>query len=144
MKLWLSAELSCKVLSQEQLDQERIARNSVEETLNSRLLNESYDIPIQQWNCIGIIMGENDFDERIYYSPKRKDMDFRLKIDPIAFKSTDDLGREKLIFEMLLRSLDLLKAKFEKARPKLNSKVFEELERLKNYVLNIGKEKSWS
>lgn len=143
MKLWLSAELSCKVLSQEQLDQERIARNFVEETLNSRLLNESYDIPIQQWNCIGIIMGENDFDERIYYSPKRKDMDFRLKIDPIAFKSTDDLGRERLIFAMLLRSLDLLKAKFEKARPKFDPKVYDELERLRNDALEVAKEKNW-
>lgn len=31
MKIWLSAELSCEVLrSEEQFDQERIARNAVE------------------------------------------------------------------------------------------------------------------
>ena len=44
---------------------------------------------------------------------------------------------------MLLRSINLLKIKFEKVRPKLNSKVFEELEILKKDVLNIAKEESW-
>ncbi len=88
-------------------------------------------------------MGEDSFDERIYYSPKRQDMDFRLRIDPTSFKATDDLGRKKLIFRMLLRSLDLLKIKIEKVRPKYDAKVFSELERLKVDVLNIAKEESW-
>jgi hypothetical protein len=88
-------------------------------------------------------MGEDSFNERIYYSPKRKEMDFRLRIDPTTFKATDDLGRKKLIFRMLLRSLDLLKVKFEKVRPKLDLKVFEELERLKSDALSIAKEESW-
>lgn len=144
MKIWLSAELSCEVLrSEEQFDQERIARNAVEKTINSKIENESYDIPLRQWNCILIIMGEDSFDERIYYSPKRKNMDFRLRIDPTTFKATDDLGRKKLIFSMLLRSLDLLKVKLEKVRPKLDSTVFDELEKLKIDVLNIAKEESW-
>jgi hypothetical protein len=88
-------------------------------------------------------MGEDSFEERIYYSIKRQNMDFRLRIDPTTFKATDDLGRKKLIFSTLLRSINLLKIKFEKVRPKLNSKVFEELERLKEDVLNIAKEESW-
>lgn len=66
-----------------------------------------------------------------------------LRIDPTNFKATDDLGRERLIFRMLLRSLDLLKVKFEKARPKLDAKVYEELERLKNDALNVAKDESW-
>jgi len=44
---------------------------------------------------------------------------------------------------MLLRSLDLLKVKFEKARPKLDAKVYEELQRLKNDALNVAKDESW-
>ena len=66
-------------------------------------------------------------------------MDFRLKINYEKFNSTDDLGRQKLIFEMMLRSLDLLKIKFEKVRPKLDQKVYEELDRLKKDVLDISK-----
>jgi len=73
------------------------------------------------------------------YSFKRKNMDFRLKINYMDFKSTDDLGRQKLIFEMMLRSLELLKIKFEKVKPKLNQKVYEELERLKKDFLEIAK-----
>ena len=66
-------------------------------------------------------------------------MDFRLKINYEKFNSTDDLGRQKLIFEMMLRSLDLLKIKFEKVRPKLDQKVYKELDRLKKDVLDISK-----
>ena len=40
---------------------------------------------------------------------------------------------------MMLRSLDLLKIKFEKVKPKLNQKVYEELERLKKDFLEIAK-----
>ncbi|MCY1562236.1 hypothetical protein D9M68_995970 [compost metagenome] len=85
------------------------------------------------------MMGSKGFEERIIYSFKRKNMDFRLKINYMDFKSTDDLGRQKLIFEMMLRSLDLLKIKFEKVKPKLNQKVYEELERLKKDFLEIAK-----
>ena len=143
MKIWLSAELSKEVLTEEQILQECKARNAVVDSLNAKLQNKSYDIPLNSWDCIIIIMGEDSFNERIYYSPKRKEMDFRLRIDPTTFKATDDLGRKKLIFRMLLRSLDLLKVKFEKVRPKLDLKVFEELERLKSDALSIAKEESW-
>jgi hypothetical protein len=145
MKVWLSAELSKEVLTEEQILQECKARNAVVDTLNLRLNDKFYNIPLNSWDCIIIIMGEDSFEERIYYSIKRQNMDFRLRIDPTTFKATDDLGRKKLIFSTtLLRSINLLKIKFEKVRPKLNSKkVFEELERLKEDVLNIAKEESW-
>ena len=143
MKLWIGSELSKEVLTDEQILQECKARNAVVDTLNLRLNDKFYNIPLNSWDCIIIIMGEDSFEERIYYSIKRQNMDFRLRIDPTTFKATDDLGRKKLIFSMLLRSINLLKIKFEKVRPKLNSKVFEELERLKEDVLNIAKEESW-
>ncbi len=85
------------------------------------------------------MMGPRGFEERVMYSFKKKTMDFRLKINYEKFNSTDDLGRQKLIFEMMLRSLDLLKIKFEKVRPKLDQKVYEELDRLKKDVLDISK-----
>lgn len=143
MEVWLSAELSREVLTEDHLDLENKAHNAVENALNAQLQNKSYDIPIDKWKCIEIMMGNDSFDERIFYSFKRRNMDFRLRIDPTTFKATDDLGRERLIFRMLLRSLDLLKVKFEKVRPKLDAKVYEELERLKNDALNIAKDESW-
>ena len=139
MKVWMSSESSKEVLNEEQLTQLNVPRNYVENLLNNKFEHKSYDIPLDSWDCITIMMGPKGFEERIMYSFKRKNMDFRLKINYMDFKSTDDLGRQKLIFEMMLRSLDLLKIKFEKVKPKLNQKVYEELERLKKDFLEIAK-----
>ena len=139
MKVWMSSESSKEVLNEEQLTQLNVARNYVENLLNNKFEHKSYDIPLDSWDCITIMMGPKGFEERIMYSFKRKNMDFRLKINYMDFKSTDDLGRQKLIFEMMLRSLELLKIKFEKVKPKLNQKVYEELERLKKDFLEIAK-----
>lgn len=70
-------------------------------------------------------------------------MDFRLKIDPSVFNTTDDLGRQKLIFVMLMRSLDLLKEKFEKVKPKLDDRNYEELERLRSDALDVARNEGW-
>lgn len=139
MQVWLSSESSKEVLNEEQLTQLRLARNYVENILKNRLEHETYDIPLNSWDCITIMMGPIGFEERVMYSFKQKTMDFRLKINHEEFNLTDDLGRQKLIFEMMLRSLDLLKMKFEKVRPKLDPKVYEELERLKKDFLEIAK-----
>ncbi|RZJ20649.1 MULTISPECIES: Imm44 family immunity protein [unclassified Acinetobacter] len=139
MHVWLSSESSKEVLNEEQLTQLNVARNYVKNILNNRLEHETYDIPLNSWDCITIMMGPTGFEERVMYSFKQKTMDFRLKINHEEFNSTDDLGRQKLIFEMMLRSLDLLKMKFEKVRPKLDPKVYEEFERLKKDFLKIAK-----
>ena len=139
MHVWLSSESSKEVLNEEQLTQLNVARNYVKNILNNRLEHETYDIPLNSWDCITIMMGLGGFEERVMYSFKKKTMDFRLKINYEEFNSTDDLGRQKLVFEMMLRSLDLLKMKFEKVRPKLDQKVYEELERLKKDFLKIAK-----
>ncbi|MCG2608188.1 Imm44 family immunity protein [Acinetobacter sp. SM34] len=138
MQVWLSSESSKEVLNEEQLTQLRLARNYVENTLKSGLEHKTYDLPLDSWDCITVMMGPGGFEERVMYSFKKKIMDFRLKINHEEFNSTDDLGRQKLIFEMMLRSLDLLKIKFEKVRPKLDEKVYEELERLKKDFLEIA------
>ncbi|SPL72654.1 hypothetical protein KPC_3832 [Acinetobacter stercoris] len=43
------------------------------------------------------------------YSLKRKEMDFRFKIDHVAFLAANKQGKQQLIFEMLMRSLDFWK-----------------------------------
>jgi len=139
MQVWLSSESSKEVLNEEQLTQLNVARNYVKNILKNKLEHQTYDIPLNSWDCITIMMGPTGFEERVIYSFKQKTMDFRLKINHEEFNSTDDLGRQKLIFEMMLRSLDLLKMKFEKVRPKLDPKVYEEFERLKKDFLKIAK-----
>jgi len=143
MEVWMSSESSKKVLNEDQLTLLRLARNNVENILKSRLEHKIYDIPLDGWNCISVMMGPTGFEERINYSFKKKHMDFRLKINYEEFNTTDDLGRQKLIFDMMLRSLDLLKIKFEKVRPKLDQKVYEELSRLRKDALDIAHTEGW-
>ena len=70
-------------------------------------------------------------------------MDFRLRIEPRTFNAANEQGKKQMIFATLLRSFDLLKDKFDKSRPKLDSKIFEDLEKLKAEVLSIGAEEHW-
>ncbi|ONG41929.1 hypothetical protein BKE30_02270 [Alkanindiges hydrocarboniclasticus] len=143
MKVWLSSESSKEVLNEDQLSQLRLARNYVETILKGELESKSYNIPLDSWDCITIMMGENSFDERIIYSVKKRNMDFRLKINYVAFNTTDDLGRQQLIFSMLMRSLDLLKEKFKKVKPKLSVEVYNELERMRADTLKVAKTNNW-
>lgn len=143
MKVWLSSESSKEVLNEDQLSQLRLARNYIETILKGELESKSYNIPLDSWDCVTVMMGENSFDERIIYSVKKRNMDFRLKINHVAFNTTDDLGRQKLIFAMLMRSLDLLKEKFKKVKPKLSVEVYDELERMRADALKVAKTNNW-
>ena len=143
MQIWMSSDSSKEVLNEEQLTRLQLARNYVEEILKKELKNKSYDLPLESWDCITVMMGPNDFGERVKYSVKKRSMDFRLKIDPSVFNTTDDLGRQKLIFVMLMRSLDLLKEKFEKVKPKLDDRNYEELERLRSDALDVARNEGW-
>lgn len=143
MKVWLSSESSKEVLNEDQLSQLRLARNYIETILKGELESKSYNIPLDSWDCVTVMMGENSFDERIIYSVKKRNMDFRLKINHVAFNTTDDLGRQKLIFAMLMRSLDLLKEKFKKVKPKLSVEVYNELERMRADILKVAKTNNW-
>ncbi|MDP8185340.1 Imm44 family immunity protein [Phocoenobacter skyensis] len=84
-----------------------------------------------------------NYPERIRYYHKKRDMDFRLKIDYQKFENTDDLGRQRLIFEMLMRSLDLLEGRFKKASLRMDVKAFEELNRLRLDVIEVAKKENW-
>ncbi len=108
MELWMSTECDINIS-----DKEHIARNHVEDTINEAIGDKDYAIELKKWRCIIILMKEDDpnFTERYQYSKKKKDMDFRLKIDYKTFDETDDVGRQKLIYQMLERSLDILISK---------------------------------
>lgn len=118
----MSSESIIDALNEEHFKQLNVAGNNIENILKSRLEHKIYPIPLERCDCITIRMGPTDFEERVMYLFKKKIMDFRLKINYRHFNSTNDLGRQKLIFEMILRSLDLLKIKVEKVRAKLDEK----------------------
>jgi hypothetical protein len=104
MKLWMSAEFSGDIG-----DGLRLARNFVEDEINTVIEAKDYDIELDGWDCIAIIMeSDSDFEEVIKYSIKKRDMDFRLRICFENFANADALGQQRLIYQMLLRSLDLL------------------------------------
>jgi len=112
MKIWLSSELEGDTV----FDGFLKAGNHVEEVIQKVLEDKSYDIRLDSLDCIAIIRNDINqegvvFDEVIRYSPKKKDMDFRLKIDYDKFKNGSDKDREILIYTMLLRSLNILKEK---------------------------------
>ncbi|MDP8100097.1 Imm44 family immunity protein [Pasteurella atlantica] len=139
MELWMSAECDLNIDKKE-----HFARNYVEDTINAEIESENYDIELDSWDCIIILMKDDpNYPERIRYYRKKRDMDFRLKIDSQKFENTDDLGRQRLIFEMLMRSLDLLEDRFKKASPKMDIKAFEELNRLRLNVIEVAKKENW-
>lgn len=106
MKLWIGGEISAEVA-----DSFRRARSSVERAINEAIGTKEYSIGVASWDCIAILRDDNAMKEIIKYSAKKREMDFRLRIDLQKFQTGSDLQREALIFEMLERSLALLKEK---------------------------------
>ena len=107
MKLWMSSEYSGDIGYEM-----RTARNFVEDEINSIIDGKDYDIGLKSWDCIAVLMKDKVDQERycevIKYSSKTKDMDFRLQIDYPEFVNGDAKRQQQLIYEMLMRSLDLL------------------------------------
>ena len=66
---------------------------------------------LNDWDVIVILRDDDNFEERTRYSKKKKDMDFRLKINHKDFAAANKGKQEAMIVELLLRSLELLKQK---------------------------------
>jgi hypothetical protein len=129
MKLWVGAEIQADVA-----DYFRNARITVERAINNSLNQKEYAINLNSWDCIAVIRDDSDFEDIIKYSPKKQEMDFRLKIDYQEFKMGSDQNREKLIFSMLQKSLELLREKGVSG---------EEMGRFMADVKQIGSENHW-
>ena len=107
MKLWMSAEYSGHIS-----DDLRVSQNFVEDEINAKIDDKDYDIDLDKWRCIAILMKDKVDQERyceiIKYSSKTKKMDFKLQIDYPEFVNGDAKRQQQFIYEMLMRSLDLL------------------------------------
>ncbi|NOX77650.1 MAG: hypothetical protein GXO41_01680 [Gammaproteobacteria bacterium] len=90
----------------------RNSRNFVEDEINKLIEHKEYNLDLDKWRCITILMKSKEdrqlYCEIIKYSPKTKKMDFKLQIDYDEFVDSNDKRRQQLIYEMLMRSLDLL------------------------------------
>lgn len=107
MKLWMSGEVEKHIL-----EPFRLAIIYLEDEINAKIADKDYDIDLDKWRCIAILMKDKVDQERycevIKYSSKTKKMDFKLQIDYPEFVNGDAKRQQQLIYEMLMRSLDLL------------------------------------
>lgn len=107
MKLWMSGEVVQNVL-----EPFRLAMLYVRDQINVKINDKDYDIDLDKWRCIAILMKDKVDQERycevIKYSSKTKKMDFKLQIDYPEFVNGDAKRQQQFIYEMLMRSLDLL------------------------------------
>ncbi len=129
MKLWVGGEISAEVA-----DSFRLARGTVEKAINEVIGNKSYDVDLNAWDCIAILRDDDAFKEIVKYSPKKKEVEFRLKISFERFRTASGIQREALIFEMLVRSLDVMKEKGVKVQG---------LEVLIEDVITLGSTRGW-
>lgn len=106
MKLWIGGEIEADVV-----DSFCLARMDVEERVNDMIVNKDYGLSLKGWDCIAIVRNDAAFEEIAKYSPKKRDMDFRLIIDYGEFKAADERKQRAMICSMLLRSLSLLQSK---------------------------------
>lgn len=112
----------------------RIVRNDVQDTINSSIENEIYDIGVDGWDCIVILMDDGDFGERVKFSKAKRDMDFRLRVSYRAFMEGDESARRALLLRMLFRSLELLEAKGGNST---------NIDRLKARIQSVCMDKGW-
>ncbi|WP_083846021.1 Imm44 family immunity protein [Rhodanobacter spathiphylli] len=106
MKLWIGAEIEADIG-----DQFRNVRRCVVDTINSYIDFREYDLGVESWDCIAIVRDDDCFPEKFVLNRKNGDMDFRIRIDYSKFKSGDRYEQKRLIFEMLEKSLLMLKEK---------------------------------
>lgn len=74
-----------------------------------------YGPGLSQWFLMYVILGPksqgHDAPERVLYKKKSNELDMRLNVDFDAFKAGDEHMRRKLLYDCMLRSLDLMAEK---------------------------------
>lgn len=105
MKLWIGGEIEASVA-----DQFRLARNEVENYINSKIKNIKAK-EVNDWDVIAILRDDDQFEERIRFN-KKDGMDIRLKIPFESFKVSDIKQQKVILLEMLNRSLSYIFKKY--------------------------------
>ena len=107
MKVWISSETT-KGAGEELWK----LYMQIEKKINNYLEEIEYkNDALEKLRVIIILRDDAVFNEIKKYNKRKKDTDIRLKIDYNAFKNGNDEERENLIFDVLLRSLNVLEEK---------------------------------
>lgn len=106
MKLWMSGEIQADIA-----DIYRETRKSVEAEVNRLLSGISLPGTAEKWAVIAIIRAEDypDYDEIVKKSSGGKVLEFRLKIPHAEFLLASPRQRTRLLFEVLLRSVERMR-----------------------------------
>lgn len=132
MRFWISGEVFHEVVQEYGL-----ATDAVSEALNAELGGVDYDIPVQSWNVIGILLPPYvpGFDEIKRYDPDNREVEFRLRLYYPLFQAAESPEeRQWIAFKMILRSVDLF-------REMVNLPA--EIERFRSDILAAGRKYGW-
>ena len=106
MKLWIGLETQ-----KEAVDKFRLVRVYVEKKINEAISDKEYSLSLDAWDVVIILRDDSSLKEMYKYSPKKKEMDFRVIINYQEFMTSDEHGCRKLLFSALIHSLTILKDK---------------------------------
>jgi hypothetical protein len=104
VRIWTSGELQHDVG-----EPFRFARKDVERELSNSVLSEDYGAGVIKWALIYILLPANDsfLPEIQRYKKRKREVEFRLKVDHQAFKESDAFTQRRLLAAAFLRSIDL-------------------------------------
>ncbi len=105
MKLWTSGEVDADVG-----EAFRATRNIVQERVNGLLSQNSYGNVLDEWAYMAIIstLPESAYGEVAKYRPKKREVEFRLRIPHGEFRDSSEDGRCALFLESLIRSAEMM------------------------------------
>lgn len=114
MKYFMSSEVS-KEIKHEDL----IIMNNIEKEIIEFLKDKNYGSGVVKLSVIPTIFSPETFaalpyKERMRYSPKTREGEFRLKIDFQKFKNGNEEEKKRLIIENIIKSIRLLQEKTDR------------------------------
>lgn len=134
MTIWMSGELQADVG-----DSCAAAQNGIERVINNVINKRDYGAGVVEWALIPTILNpqfekSTGYAEIRRYWRAKRETEFRLRIDHARFKAADDAGKRRLIFEMILRSVNEARA--------MKIPAFD-LDRFAADLKDIGAEHGW-
>lgn len=125
MKYFMSGEISKEVY-----EDYSVISNIIEKKIIEFLKEKSYGTGVEKLSVIPTIFSPKIFEslpykERMRYSPKTKEAEFRLRIDYQDFKDSNEEGKRKLIIENIIKSIRLLQEKTNKYKVDFDGKRLE-------------------